>query len=144
MVVGHPGPPGGGVHVLRRLSQILPGGWLWTGSGLGENAADVRFGAVGGVGGCGPALKAGQCGAGAGELGDPLVNLGQVLADKAGHVAAGGLPAIPDGQNSADFCQGESGGLSLPDERQPTGRPGWVVAIPRRGARGAGMSPACS
>src|SRR5215831_9815493 len=110
-------------------------------SGPGEDAADVWFGAVGGVGNGGAVAKAGQRRAGAGELGDPLVDLRQVLADQAGDVPAGSMPAVPDAENAADLGQAEPGRLRLPDERQPAGRSGRVVAVPAGGARRRGHEP---
>jgi len=70
-----------------------------------EDAADAGFGAVGGVGGGGPALPIRQRGAGAGESGYALLDLGKVLADQVADVRARGVPGIADGQDGADLGQ---------------------------------------
>jgi Helix-turn-helix domain len=94
-----------------------------------EDAADLWFSAVGGVDSGRPPLKIDQHVVGAGELGDAPLDLGQVLADQGGHVAARRVPGITDDQDAADLGQSEPGRLSVPDERQPVEGARRVVAV---------------
>jgi hypothetical protein len=78
---------------------------------------------------------------GASELGDAPLDLGQVLADQGGHVAARRVPGITDGQDAADLGQGEPGRLSVRDKRQPVEGARRVVAVTRGRAGRGGHEP---
>jgi hypothetical protein len=86
-------------------------------------------------------VQLGQRVAGAGELGDALLDLNHVPGDQVGDVLARGLPAVADAQDAADLRQREPSGLGLADEGQPADRSGRVVAVAARRARRGGEEP---
>ena len=74
--------------------------------------------AVGRILGRGASGERRQLVAGAGQLGQPGLRLGQAAGDQAGDVHARRLAVIADVQDLPDVLQGEPGGLGVPDERE--------------------------
>jgi hypothetical protein len=77
----------------------------------GEDAAHLVLRAAGRIGGGGTLSQVAESVASLGELGEALLDLGQVLVDQVGDVLAGCLAAVSDRQDAADLGEGESGGL---------------------------------
>lgn len=97
--------------------------------GLDEDAADVAALAVGRIGGGGPAGQAAQRGAGGGEFGDAAFDLAKVGVDERGDVLAWRAAAIADGEDVADFGQGQPGGLGVTDETEPGAGLGRIIPL---------------
>ena len=57
--------------------------------------------------------------AGLGELGEAVLDLGEVVVDQAGDMLAGWVAGVADGQDAADLGEGKAGGLGVTDERYP-------------------------
>jgi hypothetical protein len=80
-----------------------------------------------------------QGGAGLAEFDQTQLNLGEVLFDQPGDVAAGCLAAVAQGQDAADLGKGEPGSLGVADEAEPRRSLGRVVAVAAGGPRWRGQ-----
>jgi hypothetical protein len=117
--MGGPAPGGAGSPVTAPeppSRRVHHGVTILSGQLACEDRADVGMGAVGGIGARGPALEGGQGDTGFRELSDALVDLGEVSGDQAGHMLAGGMAAVTNGQDGADLGQCEPSCLGMADE----------------------------
>jgi hypothetical protein len=85
-----------------------------------------------------------EFGLGAAKFGDALADLLQPGVDQVGHMRAGRLARVADGQDAADLGQGEPGSLGGADELQALDSGGRVVAVAAAGAWWWVSRPACS